>query len=77
MAPGEFRDYNVEVGRHTPPDHDALGDFMRRFAKISIPTPVFPPPSGSLRLRRRTTGWPGFTRSAMATGVWHGCNHKA
>jgi Fic family protein len=32
IAPGEFRGYNVEVGRHTPPDHQVLGDFMRRFA---------------------------------------------
>lgn len=32
LVPGEFRDHNVDVGRHTPPDHDVLGDFMRRFA---------------------------------------------
>ncbi|RPJ35416.1 MAG: Fic family protein [Verrucomicrobiaceae bacterium] len=32
IAPGEFRGYNVDVGRHTPPDHEVLGDFMRRFA---------------------------------------------
>jgi Fic family protein len=32
VVPGEFRDYNVEVGRHTPPDHEVLGDFLRRFA---------------------------------------------
>lgn len=32
LVPGEMRDHNVDVGRHTPPDHGALGDFMRRFA---------------------------------------------
>jgi Fic family protein len=32
LVPGIFRDHNVDVGRHTPPDHQALGDFMRRFA---------------------------------------------
>jgi Fic family protein len=32
LVPGEFRGYNVDVGRHTPPDHEVLGDFMRRFA---------------------------------------------
>ena len=31
LEPGKFRDHNVEVGRHTPPDHASLGDFMRRF----------------------------------------------
>jgi Fic family protein len=32
LVPGDMRDHNVDVGRHTPPDHVALGDFMRRFA---------------------------------------------
>ena len=32
LVPGEFRAYNVDVGHHTPPDHEALGLFMRRFA---------------------------------------------
>jgi Fic family protein len=32
LVPGEMRDHNVDVGRHMPPDHEALGDFMRRFA---------------------------------------------
>lgn len=32
LVPGELRDHNVDVGRHTPPDHQALGDFMHRFA---------------------------------------------
>jgi len=32
LVPGELRDHNVDVGHHTPPDHEALGDFMRRFA---------------------------------------------
>ncbi len=31
LEPGKFRDHNVDVGRHIPPDQDALGDFMRRF----------------------------------------------
>jgi Fic family protein len=32
LVPGKFRGYIVEVGRHTPPDHEVLGNFMRRFA---------------------------------------------
>lgn len=39
LEPGAFRDHNVDVGRHTPPDHEVLGDFMRRFADVySAPT---------------------------------------
>lgn len=39
LEPGKFRDYNVDVGRHTPPDHCVLKDFMRRFDRIySDPT---------------------------------------
>lgn len=34
LEPGKFRDYNVDVGRHTPPDHEALGDFMVRFGNF-------------------------------------------
>lgn len=34
LVPGRFRDYNVDVGRHSPPDHEVLGDFMRRFADV-------------------------------------------
>jgi Fic family protein len=32
LEPGVFRDHNVDVSRHIPPDHQILGDFMRRFA---------------------------------------------
>lgn len=32
LVPGKLRDHNVDAGRHTPPDHEVLGDFMRRFA---------------------------------------------
>lgn len=32
LVPGSFRNYNVDVGRHTPPDHEVIGDFMARFA---------------------------------------------
>ena len=32
LVPGELRDHNVDVGRHIPPDHEVLGDFMRRYA---------------------------------------------
>ncbi|MEX1049879.1 MAG: Fic family protein [Akkermansiaceae bacterium] len=32
LVPGELRDHPVSVGRHSPPDHEVLGDFMRRFA---------------------------------------------
>lgn len=32
LVPGSFRDCNVDVGRHTPPDHKVIGDFMARFA---------------------------------------------
>jgi len=31
LTPGEWRDHNVDVGRHTPPDHPALPGFMDRF----------------------------------------------
>jgi len=31
LEPGKFRDHNVDVGRHTPPDYLALDDFMCRF----------------------------------------------
>lgn len=31
LEPGKFRAHNVNVGRHTPPDHEVLGDFMHRF----------------------------------------------
>ncbi len=32
LEPGVFRNHNVDVGRHVPPDHESLDDFMRRFA---------------------------------------------
>lgn len=32
LTPGEWRDYNVDVGRHTPPDHPSVPAFMDRFA---------------------------------------------
>ncbi len=32
MEPGQWRGHNVDVGRHTPPDHGAVDNFMRRFA---------------------------------------------
>ena len=31
LVPGKMRDHNVDVGRHSPPDHESLGDFMHRF----------------------------------------------
>jgi len=31
LLPGALRDYNVDVGRHTPPAHDCLGRFLERF----------------------------------------------
>jgi len=31
LVPGQFRDYNVGVGRHTPPDYPTLDAFMARF----------------------------------------------
>jgi len=31
LVPGEFRNYNVDVGAHVPPDHTCLPDFMERF----------------------------------------------
>ena len=34
LMPGELRDCNVDVGHHTPPDHEVLGDFMRRYADV-------------------------------------------
>jgi Fic family protein len=34
LEPGKFRAHNVDVGRHTPPDHEVLGDFMHRFDRF-------------------------------------------
>lgn len=31
LVPGELRSYNVEVQRHTPPDHPSLPAFLQRF----------------------------------------------
>ena len=31
LTPGATRNYNVDVGHHTPPDHDVLGAFLERF----------------------------------------------
>jgi Fic family protein len=31
IVPGQFRDYMVDVGRHTPPDYAALPAFLERF----------------------------------------------
>jgi Fic family protein len=31
LVPGELRDHNVDVHRHTPPDHESLGVFLQRF----------------------------------------------
>jgi hypothetical protein len=31
IFPGSFRDFMVDVGRHTPPHFEALGAFLRRF----------------------------------------------
>jgi len=34
IIPGEWRDYNVEVGNHTPPDHTVLSDFLTRYQTV-------------------------------------------
>lgn len=34
VAPGRYRDFMVEVGRHTPPDFKALPRFMSRFQEF-------------------------------------------
>jgi Fic family protein len=31
LVPGEFRNYNVNVARHIPPDHPCIAAFMERF----------------------------------------------
>jgi len=31
LEPGKLRDHNVDVGKHTPPDHTALEKFFQRF----------------------------------------------
>lgn len=31
LLPGELRTYNVNVGRHVPPDHGSLGKFLTRY----------------------------------------------
>jgi Fic family protein len=58
IEPGQLRDFMVEVGRHTPPDHSVLPQFLDRFRRAY---------SNSLPLRRRITALPGFTLSATAT----------
>lgn len=34
INPGAFRDFEVTVGHHIPPSHDALPQFMRRFEQV-------------------------------------------
>lgn len=34
VEPGAIRDYNVDVGQHTPPDHHSLAGFMERFQEF-------------------------------------------
>jgi len=34
VVPGEIRDYNVDVYRHTPPDHEVLNKFLTRFQEF-------------------------------------------
>lgn len=34
LEPGVFRNHHVVVGRHTPPDHEVLGEFMQRFGSF-------------------------------------------
>lgn len=34
LVPGEFRNYQVSVGLHEPPDHTALQGFMQRFEQV-------------------------------------------
>lgn len=41
IAPGQFRDFMVDVGRHTPPPPSSLGPFMARFHQF-YGDPVLP-----------------------------------
>lgn len=34
IKPGQYRDYMVDVGRHTPPHFEKLSEFMDRFCKF-------------------------------------------
>lgn len=34
LEPGVVRDHNVDVGRHTPPDHLSVGDFLQRYGSF-------------------------------------------
>ena len=34
IIPGQLRDFMVDVGRHTPPDHAALTDYLERFRLV-------------------------------------------
>lgn len=67
VEPGGLRHFMVDVGRHTPPQFDALLDSS--VASISSTTPrkssrpIASPPS-----QRRITGWLGSILSETATG---------
>lgn len=41
LVPGEIRTYNVDVHRHTPPDHASLDQFLRRFASFYSSKDIF------------------------------------
>lgn len=34
IEPGRWRDHNVDVGRHIPPDHPVVGEFLSRFHAV-------------------------------------------
>lgn len=38
LEPGKLRDHNVDVGKHTPPDHTALGKFIQRYQSFYADT---------------------------------------
>ncbi len=37
VMPGEFRRVNVQIGRHVPPNPEALPQFLARFAQVYVP----------------------------------------
>ena len=74
VVPGELRKIDVKVGHHIAP---APEDLARPCLNALPPLTAmrsYPRISASLGWRLRTTGCCGFTRSQMATDVWHGCS---
>lgn len=42
VIPGKPRDYNVDVGLHTPPDHKSVKIFLNRFSEVYSNSKIYP-----------------------------------